>query len=273
VAQPLHLDPPAQRVLAAAGGPDIAAIVYLTSGGAPAAAGRTDEDGRCCRLAIVDLSSGTVRQSHAIAAPGEVVTSLALAGGAAETVAYLGLSRSGMWAVGDQRIVAVDARSGTMLATRRLAAAPAQLTLAPGVDRLGEWLYAVEPTDFAGVASEVPARARLLALDPLTLDLERDYTLPQLPWKVAISPDGAVAYSLVALGGSSLWRTDLHTGASAPLSALPWYGSDLVAMEDRIYVAHASGNELWVIDGRSGRMTGRIPAGRRPVALALGPWL
>jgi DNA-binding beta-propeller fold protein YncE len=170
----------------------------------------------------------------------------------------------------DQRVIAVDVRSGAMLATRRLAAPPAHLLLAPAPDGLGERLYVVEPTDFAAADFTAAGAARLLALDPVTLELEREYALRHAPRQVAVAPDGAFAYSLSA-GGGYVWRTDLRTGASVSFVELPGQGTGLVVTDARLYVANPSGSEVWAIDRRRGQMVASVPVGRHPVALALGP--
>jgi hypothetical protein len=155
VAQALPLDPPSFRALAIAGSADLAAVAYLGPHGSHSPAGWSLWASRW-HLALVDLASGTVLRAHTIAAPGELVISLALDAGQAGTVVYVALTGGGPQEVDEHRIVAVDALSGAALATRRLDAPPDQLMLAPGVDGLREWLYAVGPEDFAGDDFEDP---------------------------------------------------------------------------------------------------------------------
>jgi DNA-binding beta-propeller fold protein YncE len=271
-AQPLQVGASGFDALAASDGAGTAVLAYRLAGGGEPARGSSR-----CQLAVVDLASGAVQPMLPVCGPGEWISSVALGSGPAGPVAYVGLWHVGMEAggLGDgawQRVVAVDVRTGALLATLRLAAPPEHLALAVGPEGFGARLYVVEPTEFAGADFAVPARARLLALDPVTLEIEREYALTAPPVQVAVAPDGAFAYFLTT-DGTYVWRVDLRTGAEGPTVTLPGRGTGLVATDDALYVANPLGSEVWALDHRRGRLAvaGSIPVGRHPVALALGP--
>jgi hypothetical protein len=270
-ARPVKLDEPVPQALAVADGgvAGVAAVVYRVPGAAGA---------RGCRLALIDLLRGTAQRPLTICGAGELVSSVAIAGeapdGPAGPIAYVGLWRVGQArgeaVMSNPRVVAIDVRTGATRALLRLASPPPHLVLAPGPEGGGPRLYVVEPLDFIDADFAVPSRARLLALDPMTLELARAYDLHDAPRRVAVAPDGAFAYRLTA-GGTYVWRTDLRTGTDVQLVSLPSPGAGLVATDDALYVADPLGSDVWTIDRRRGRLTGSLAVGRHPVALALGP--
>jgi YVTN family beta-propeller protein len=265
-ARPLRLGEPAHHAFLASDGAGTAAIAYRTTGPASTATR--------CRLALVDLATGTVTRTHTICGDGERISSLALSAGLGG-VAYVGLWRgeygpSGAWAGFGYRVVALDAERGTVLAVHPLTAPSSHLLLAPGPDAAGDRLYCFEPAEFADQERTVGGRGQLLMLDPRSLDVERAFGLPYTPSRVAVAPDGSAAYGL-AFG--TLRRTDLRSGAEATVAALPGPGMamGLVVTGRSVYVANPKGSEVWVIDRARGVLTRSIPVGQHPVALALGP--
>lgn len=138
---------------------------------------------RRCRLALVDLAAAIVEQPHTVCRAGEAVTAMALEDGAAGPVAYLAIAREPAGidaeAAADEpdgrgsRLVALDGRSGTLLAATAVRCRPASLVLAAAWDRPGSRLYSVEAPRALQPGSGAPDAWRLLALSPWTLDVER----------------------------------------------------------------------------------------------------
>jgi hypothetical protein len=155
-------------------------------------------------------------------------------------VAYVGLWSPESWGPTTGRVLAVDARTGTVRRALRLAGAPAQLVLAPepaGSGGPGRRLYSVEVApgsenphlDRTDPAYAADDRWRVHALDPVTLTPEGSWPLPPevAPLWLAIAPDGAQAYLLSNRPGppsrAALTRLDLATGAVDRLaSEVPW---------------------------------------------------
>jgi hypothetical protein len=92
---------------------------------------------------------------------------------------------------------------------------------------------------------------------------------------VAIAPDGARAFVLVRAAGrhSALLALDATAGAAGPAPLLlPGEAlGGLVATPERVYVPDALGRSVWVVDLRSWRLLGSVPAGEGPVAITRSP--
>ena len=232
------------------------------------------ERGGTCRLALVDVRRGLVRRTHTVCAASERMTGLALAGGTEGAIAFVGLSRRAGGAGGGpaagHRIVALDAETGAVVASRTMAGPPEHLTVAPGAGRFAPRLYCVVGSDYVDADETIPARGRLLGLDPATLADESELLLPAWPSALAVAPDGGRAYGLTP-GGGFLMDLDLGRGVEARHAELPGRGTRLAVGERWVYVADTAGDEVWQLDRGDGRLARSIPVGRRPIGLALGP--
>ena len=150
-----------------------------------------------CRLTLLDLLTGAA-QSRPACAPGEQVTGLALRAGPDGPVAYLGIwdahgppdplgpdrppggpASAGALAPRGlrDRVVAVGARSGRVLAARALASPPEHLQFLPragaGAGAPAGRLYVLEGAPGPESDYSAAGRWRLLGLNPVTLDTER----------------------------------------------------------------------------------------------------
>jgi hypothetical protein len=143
---------------------------------------------------------------------------------------------------------------------------PVLLALGPAPGGLGRRLYAVER--LAGPEDEAPGGtwARLLGLHPATLEVERERPLDAVPTRLAVAPDGEVAY---ALHDFTLTRLGLAGGPDRSV-ALPGRGLALAVAGDRVYVSSASGPELWAFRRRDGRLVATLRVGQVPTDLLLG---
>src|SRR5262245_39002285 len=275
-ARPITLEAGAQPLHLAADGGRYAAVAYVVAGGWPGGGGVAPGP---CRLAVVDLVRAAVVGAHAVCAPGEAATGLALAAGDAGPVAYLGL-----WRRGAGRVVALAA-DGAVLAAHPLTDptdTPEDVALGPAPDGAGPRLYVVaEALDPDETRPEAAAgrwasalRWRLLGLHPTTLALERDVPLPGPARGLAVAPDGRDAYALGAAdlqAGAALQRIDLVRGVAAVVGRAPGLGvAGPAVTRDRLYVPDTFADRLWVAD-RAGRPLGTVPAGRRPLGIATGP--
>jgi DNA-binding beta-propeller fold protein YncE len=125
-----------------------------------------------------------------------------------------------------------------------------------------------------GEAGHLAPRWRLLAFDPTTLDLQQAYALAEEPLALAVAPGGDRAYVLVNHSGtqSAIVQLDLLDGGRRELVVLPGQSlGNLVVTEERIFVPHTMGSDVWAVDRRRGQVAQTIPVGRHPLALALGP--
>jgi hypothetical protein len=250
-----------------------------------APAGADDRSERC-RLALIDASGGVVSAAHTVCAPDEAVLSLAVAAGrGGEPVAYLGIWRTpSMGAAAarhgrpEGRIVAVNAATGSALRTvavdqiaSSLAVAPARTGAAarllcacgsPDADRLGR-----------DDLREAVTRWQVLEFEAETLLPAAVYPVSARPHALDVAPDGSEAYLLTGgldIGArASLLRLDLGGGGVRTLAVLPGRAAGLTAGAERVYVPHLDGRTVWLVDRRRGRLAGTLPAGRRPVAVAL----
>jgi DNA-binding beta-propeller fold protein YncE len=266
LARPLPLGEPARRALLAGDGAGDAVVGYHAS--------VPGESGGTCRLALVDVNHGVVRRTHTVCAPRETMTGLALAGGPGGGIAFVGLSRRAAGAGGGpaagHRIVALNAETGAVVASRGMAGPPEHLTVAPGTERSAPRLYCVVGSDYVDADETIPARGRLLGLDPATLADESEFLLPAWPSALAVAPDGGRAYGLTP-GGGSLMDLDLGRGVEGRRAGLPGRGTRLAVGERWVYVANTAGDEVWQLDRGDGRLARSIRVGRRPIGLALGP--
>jgi hypothetical protein len=220
-------------------------------------------------------ATGRIERRHTVCAGDEFVTGLALADGPAGPVAYLGIlgptppATAGHAAprATASRIVAVDAQTGAVGATRPLAGEPWHLVLAAAPGRGGRRLYAIEAPPRAWDAAQGVPPGRLLELDPLTLAVEHERPLSPLPDALAVAPDGDHAY---ALAGSRLTHVALDTGAQRLLALLPRGAADLAVTDARVYAADLGGREVWALDRLTGHLVATVPVGRHPMHLVLG---
>ena len=295
-ARPVPLAAPLyQAALAAAGGRYAVVAHHLPERLPPAHPPPGTEAGRC-RLTLLDLTTGEVRTRPACA-PGEQVVGLAYepGPGSAGSVAYLGIwdahgppeahepdrprgapgpAQAGAAAPRGlrDRVVAVDARSGRVLAARALASPPEHLQYVPRPGGAGAGgpegrLYVLEGAPGPESDYSAAGRWRLLGLNPVTLDTEQEAYLSVQIRALTVAPDGLTAYALAA-GGKDVLRVDLASGASGRLGALPGATSGGLAVTARHLLApNPQGREVWALDRRDGRLAAPIPVGRRPVAV------
>ena len=224
------------------------------------------------------------------------MTGLALGSGADGPVAYLGVwdargpqdepegVRPSPTPVGPDpagpgrlrdRVAAVDARTGRVLAARALASPPEHLQLLPpsaGQGRPEGRLYVLEGAPGPESDYSTQGRWRLLGLHPVTLETEQEAHLGVQVRAQTVAPDGAHAYALAA-GGRDVLHVDLAAGGARWLGALPGDASGAIAVTARhVLVPNPLGGEVWALDRRDGRLAATIPVGRRPVAVvAAGP--
>jgi hypothetical protein len=287
VEQPIPLEPGARAVLLAGDGERYAVVISLLA--LPLAddgAGESRRSGAVCRLALVDLRSGTVEAIHTVCAPGDLPTGLAMETTAAGPIAYVAVwSRAAQVGanlrLAGARVVAVQARTGRMLAALPLAGLPrpissgGSLILAAGRNGAGRRLYCVEALPGSDLATwsaqEYEWQAamsgswqiRELALDPLTA--ERAVPLAFAPAGLTVTRDGAQAYAFNARD-DSLMQIDLASGHATGLAKVNGYSAyGLATTEDRVYVANPPADLVWVFDRQRGRRVQVIPAGRKPV--------
>ena len=261
VTRPLPLGVGAHGARLAGDGGRYGAVAYHVPDGNTEGEG----PGRLCRLALVDHLTGAVERRHTVCAGPDFVAGLALADGPAGPVAYLGILDTGPSA--GSRIVAVHTQTGAVLATLPLAGDPWHVVLAAAPGRGGRRLYAVEAQPRAWDSHQGAITGRLLALDPVTLAIEREWPQFPLPAALAVAPDGGHAYALTE---SMVTHLDLVTGAQRRLALLPRGAGGLAVTEARVYATDLAGHEVWAVDRHEGHLVQTIPAGRHPGYLALG---
>ena len=267
---PVELGTPAYDARLAGDGGRYAVVAFHPE---PVSGDGPQPSGPPCRVALVDVGGGVVERTLAVCGPRERVSAVALESGPAGPVVYLGLwlpaEDPGASGHARGRVVALDARSGTVRAVAQVAGRPDHLALAPGRSPPDARLYCVEHVPFLAYDTSVGVRSRLLALDPGTLQLERELPLRDSPLHVAVAPDGERAYALTA-GGRRLAQVDLASGVEAPLVSLPGEGYALALAEEWVYVSHPKGGAIWVVDRRRGAVARIVRVGQQPIALALG---
>jgi DNA-binding beta-propeller fold protein YncE len=265
----------AEAFLAGDGG-RYAVVAYGLIPRAPPPEG-SDEPSRC-RLALVDLRQGSITRTLRPCEAQELVVGLSLDEGPPGPVAYLAVSQPPTATEPARgRIVALDARTGAVLATLALDGAPGPVALGPAPRRPGRRLYVVEafPQRISDDES-LPAtgRGRLLGLNPATLALESEQPVARAPHWLVVAPDGEAAYVLSSGWWERVTRLDLLTGAATPFSFVPNYGlgAGLAVTEERVYVSDPWGHQLWAFDRRRGAHLQTIPIGRGPLEITAGPY-
>ena len=169
------------------------------------------------------------------------------------------------------RVVAVDARSGRVLAARALASPPEHLQYLPrsgaGAGAPEGRLYVLEGAPGPESDYSAAGRWRVLGLNPVTLEAEQEAYLSVQVRALAVAPDGGDAYALAA-GGTDVLHVDLATGGFRLLGVLPGATSGGLAVTARHVLApNPQGREVWALDRRDGRLAATVPVGRRPVAV------
>jgi DNA-binding beta-propeller fold protein YncE len=267
----VRLGEPANDAVVAGDGGRYAALAHhvpLERPRAPAPAGH-------CRLALVDVLTARIERTTPLCLEGEWLSGLALANGEAGPIAYVGIrgaaGRSGVESsMGRNRIVAINAATGALLAAAPLAGEPKELALGPAPGRVGSRLYAVESLAGPEHDPSYPSFGRLLGLSTDTLAVESSRVLGFVPARLAVTPDGDQAY---ALHDQDVVRLDLLGQADARLAFLPEPGHGLAVTHDRVYVSRFFGSALWVLDRhRDGQANplSTVPVGGRPTAIVLG---
>jgi hypothetical protein len=143
---------------------------------------------------------------------------------------------------------------------------PALVALGPAPGRPDRRLYAVERLSSPEDEPPAPVRARLLGLHPTTLEVESARPLDFVPTRLAVAPDGEVAY---ALHDHTLTRLGPAGGPDRSV-ALPERGLALAVGRERVYVSSASGREVWAFRRRDGRLVATLRVGQVPTDLLLG---
>lgn len=269
--RPVPVGARTRQTLLAGDGSDRAVVAYSAwpSGGQPTFP--------ACGLDLVDLRAGRVVRTLAVCAPGEeAVTGLAFESGPAGAIAYLGISRPEPALPGGHvrrpgggnRLVAIDADTGALLAALPLAGLPSNLVLAPASGREPRRLYGVEAPVAPDPEQPTADRSRLLGLNPTTFRVERDHQLGFRPSRLAVGPEGGNAYA-IASDGTRLMHVDLMSGVQHRLADVQGSGASLAVSAERIYVTHPYGNALHALDRRRGEVVATIPVGRRPAGIIL----
>ena len=273
---PVALPGPAREGRLAGDGGRYAVVVDRPP--APAGPGPGAAPHAGCRLTLIDVPAGAVAATSAVCGPDHLLTGLALEGGPGGPVAYLALWHLRLPApggdaaapdrpAGPHGVLAVRAQTGAPVAVLPLAGIPGLLAAGPAPGRLGRRLYAIER--LAGPEDEPPAAvgARLLGLHPTTLEVESERRLDFVPTRLAVAPDGDVAY---ALHDHRLTRLGLAGGPDRSV-ALPERGLALAVAGDRVYVSSAYGPQLWAFRPRDGRLLATLPVGAPATALLGSP--
>jgi hypothetical protein len=179
-------------------------------------------------------------------------------------------------------VLAIDMRSGTVVAVRELDGVPGAIARPPGSWLADGPIYALEAvTRPDGLHDHEPeaqfAEAgewRLLELNSATLDVDRTHSIRYpLRWPT-LAPDGRYLYATTGLGslvtGSTIVEVDLSTGNLSVLAQVPgWTHSGLAVTQGRLYVPDVEGNRLTVLERRTGRILRSIPTGRHPLGIAV----
>jgi hypothetical protein len=235
-----------------------------------------------CRLEVLDALTGMVVRTHTACGPAEEVRDLVLENTPGGPVAYLGIGASRMSgasaAAGGarsanvgrsrDRVVALDALTGALVAEVALTGPPEHIHLAPARERSGSRLYLVEPAPGAENEYSADGHWRLLGLDTVTFALEREVAVHIQLRALAIAPDGDHAYALPA-GGKSLLHLDLRTGDLQQIASLPHASVGLAATANHVYVPDPEGNAVWRVDRHRPDRMRRIPVNRRPTTIVV----
>jgi hypothetical protein len=276
--RPIQLEPGARVRLAAAGAGSDAVLAYHLAGGSEAR--------QRCRLALLDLATGSVSRTLRPCAEGEELTGLAVASGPHGPAAYLGLWRTspagstgGGQAGGS--LIEVEPRTGarrTLLSTEGL---PTLLAVAAAEGRRQLCFVETVPGprsnaagDWRSLDPEV-TRAQLVVVDLGARAPAAAFPLPQVPATLAVAPGASRAYVLGhqhSLAGTvtSLTSVDLVAGTVGHPVRLAGLGVSVAATEESVFVPHLDGAEVWVVDVRRWRVAHTLSVGRRPAGVAIG---
>jgi streptogramin lyase len=277
-ARPLRLETGARAVLGAGGGHHALLVYELDSG----AAG----EGSRCRLVLVDLRTGESTPPRTVCGGTSSVVGLALdASPRDDPIAYLAIwrrpeSAGDCDAPTDNRIVAVRARTGAVVATVPLVGVPDRLTLALAPGGPGNALYAVEAAAIPGgglpdecrymTHSKYVTNARswaVLSLAPDTLAVQRQAIIRQAPYALAVAPDGDHVYALVHF--HQVLHLDLASGSARRLATLPSAPLGLAVTDTRIYVSDSAGSTVRALNRSTGRLVQVVATGRHPTGITL----
>lgn len=281
-ARPMSVRPQTRTIRVASGGQ----WALVISHDLPSTATPAPRDSVQCTISLIDVGAGAVQSARPLAcSPRDVLTSVAfdaaLQAGSGVLTAYLGLwtpdspgtglGESG--GGGRDRLVAVSVETGAVVGGVPLAGAPTLLTIEPAPGRLGQRLYVVE----AVPDHDTYDGWRLVGRSLADLHSESEIRLPEGVLALKVTPDGERAYALAprspapppARITSRVLDLDLTTGTVSTLVALPGRGLDLAMASERLYIPHAEGNEVWVVDRRRGILLRPVRVGRYPVSLAL----
>jgi DNA-binding beta-propeller fold protein YncE len=280
VSRPIDLHPRARGVQIAGDGGRYAVAVYRIQTD-PAIAEWTP-----CRMALIDLESGRIDRTHHLCAADEIVQDVALENGTSGPIAYLAMWRRATQApgatnTGSGRIQVVQAETGASLGFLPLAGVPGRIMLAPSSERLGLRLYCVQGIGMRDDSSEYDAgvpefysanRWQLLKVDPVKLEMEREYEISALPRWLTVAADGKDAYAIAGYGspdlGSTIMHLDLTTGGVRLLGRAPGTGfSGLAVADRRIYVPDGSSDGVAVVNRRDGAFVKTIHVGRHPIGI------
>jgi hypothetical protein len=233
-------------------------------------------------LTLVDLERTAVTHEVFVGGLDDEVFSLAVVPGH-PSVAYVGLWHSvapaGLARGATGLLVAVRLDTGAIVGRVRLPGVPLQLAAATGADELGQRLYALErlpgPDEWNPGQLDQVLSWRLLALDPVTLEVERVWPLDEEPRSLVVAPDGRYAYGLVSSQRalqSALEQIDLDTGAVRQVTVLPGEGlGGPVVTAEYVFVPHPAASEVWTVDRRNGQIIRSVQVGRGSVAAVVVP--
>ena len=281
-ARPVALERGARVNHLAGDGAHTAAVAYTVARPAPAW-GLTGEEAPC-RLALVDLRSGTVRRILPLCDSGDALAGLALRPGPDGLSIYAALWSAGAGPGARSRLLALDGATGDITAAYSLDGLPNQVVMGPAPGGQGLRLYSVVTagpvgeTDREDVADRFAGAGswQLLGFDPATLALESDFLLWQPPYSLVVSSDGAHGYAFTEsarlAAGAELLEIDLATGDTRRVVLTPGAGISAFAVAgDRLYVPDAMGDAVWVFDRHRGTVLGRVAVGRHPLWITGAP--
>jgi len=292
--RPLPLGSAAQILFAAGDGRSSAALVYRPWEGE----GPSRRSGGC-RLAVVDLAVAALTHTYELCQPGEEPTGLALPSGAGNALAYVGMWRSG--SPGSARsgeagagtstggsIVEVDTASGARRTVVALEGAPGLLSgsrstppSTPSPAAMGGRLCFVEtvpgplrPAQDWRDVDPVITRWRLIVLDTGSRGVAAVYPLPFPPLALDLSAGQQEAYVLGHEDSPTrttlLAGVDLTSGAMGRPFRLRGTGLSLAVSGEVVFVPNAAGAEVWAVNLPKHQLERSVPAGRQPVAVAIG---
>ena len=133
--------------------------------------------------------------------------------------AYVGLedTRSGT-ENGAGRLVHLALPSGEEVSSRALAGTPVDLRLTPGGGGVPQTLYTLEQSGGAGGLVPTPERGRVVARDPLILDVLGEHSLSAHASRLLPAPDGRAVF---LVQHDTVQRLDLTTGGLFQIARLP----------------------------------------------------